>query len=266
MTVRGICEDGTVIQYRMHKFMLAAKSRWFRDSCQDRSCAGTTGTITIVLTKQDEFDEYADDIEAFKRMMHFFYHQDYRLPGDGLGNDMLLHAKVYGLAEKYDVIGLREMSRLHYSASLADHWNTDQLGSTMRMIHFNVDYDDVGLKQVTADLVAAKLGELITKPSFVEALEEIPDFSVRVMETLHTKKLLISAETPTVERILRPSPPVESRPLPVGQSVPRPLSPDLLADTGLFTFEENSRELTPEPFDEEAWREAAWSDSTDEYW
>jgi len=138
------------------------------------------------MTRELEFNEDADDFEAFGRMMHFFYHPEYlRSDDDPLSDDiLLLHAKVYGLAEKYDVTGLREASRKCFSESLDLHWTSGKLSSVIRMVNQSVAPEVDGLKQIMANKVAEKMGDLIQKTDFQEAITEFRDFSIITMKTL----------------------------------------------------------------------------------
>lgn len=153
--------------------------------------------ITIPLTKEPEFNEDADDFEAFCCMMHFFDHADYdRRPSDNpylddspYNNDdsLLLHAKVYGLAEKYNVIGLREASSKCFIESLDSFWNSVNLSSVIRWVNQNVAPETLGLKQILANKITEKWSELKQKTDVREALTEFHDFSFRMMDILERK-------------------------------------------------------------------------------
>lgn len=127
--------------------------------------------------------------------MHFFDHADYCLPGDKpyvedspyTDESLLLHAKVYGLAEKYDVTGLREASSQCFTRDLDLLWPCAKLGSVVQVVNQSVAPEVDGLKQILANKIADKWSELKTKTDTKDALTEFQDFSFRMTDTFESK-------------------------------------------------------------------------------
>ncbi|CAH0056208.1 unnamed protein product [Clonostachys solani] len=113
----GLYSDLTVIcgddKYLVHKAVICPRSTFFEGACRHNFKEAITGEINLP----------ADDPTAVKIMMNHFYNLNYSdgsattsetdpaLPGDKTSKfSLLVHAKVYSLAEKYGIASLKKLA------------------------------------------------------------------------------------------------------------------------------------------------------------
>ncbi|KAK5005799.1 hypothetical protein LTR28_007268 [Elasticomyces elasticus] len=238
--------------FKVHKVLLCTRSPWFAAACRkDAFKEGEEGIIT--LKSIDEVSEgdkdTADDPEAVRLMIHYFYHLDYL--GDKNGNstreappvptdpesssdtdieynrcagkkkskkakkcvksyarwpaksdcgvievydakpksspespssdmsatnnggDLVMHAKLYSLADKYGVSGLKALSRAKFKASIHDNWNGPELASATLVAYTSTADEDTDLRRVVADNLMSHLSTVLRKPEVACAIDEV---------------------------------------------------------------------------------------------
>lgn len=148
---------------------------------------GEAGIITIPLSKQSEFDEDADNAEAFDEMMRFLYRGDY----DADDQDTLSgHAMVYAIAEKYGVASLARLAYERYADCWSKKPSDKDIACAIKVVNESVAPQVTGLKQHTAERVAYYLSHLIQVDEIRRVLERTPEFSVLLMQELQKQDLL----------------------------------------------------------------------------
>jgi lipoprotein NlpI len=61
---------------------------------------------------------------------------------------MVLHAKLYKSGDKYDVLGLKDLSREKFARACAKYWNDDQLPTAANHAFTTTTEDDKGLRDI----------------------------------------------------------------------------------------------------------------------
>ncbi|SMR49069.1 unnamed protein product [Zymoseptoria tritici ST99CH_3D1] len=114
----------------VHKAVICAQSAYFKIACDENGFKeGKISMITLDISD----DPASDDVEAIGYLIHFFYHLDYEVKMRGAdsgqtsqariapsmpGDSALAHAKVFAVAEKYQVPGLKELAVSKFKAAM----------------------------------------------------------------------------------------------------------------------------------------------------
>jgi len=78
-------------------------------------------------------------------------------------DDLLVHAKMYEIADKYNITGLKELSSKKFSAGCKLHWNSDIFAKAAHYALSTTVDEDKGLRDVVSDTIVDHI-ELIYKP------------------------------------------------------------------------------------------------------
>ncbi|KAI9657325.1 MAG: hypothetical protein M1821_003005 [Bathelium mastoideum] len=62
--------------------------------------------------------------------------------------NMVLHAKVYAIADKYDIPGLKELARRKFEAQVAQHWDATEFPDALEEVYCSTIDTDRGLRDV----------------------------------------------------------------------------------------------------------------------
>ncbi|KJY01921.1 hypothetical protein TI39_contig272g00004 [Zymoseptoria brevis] len=114
----------------VHKAVICAQSSYFRIACDENGFK--EGKISMITLDTSD-DPASDDVEAIGYLIYFFYHLDYevKMPRTGSGEtsqariaanmpgaSALAHAKVFAIAEKYQVPGLKNLAVSKFKAAM----------------------------------------------------------------------------------------------------------------------------------------------------
>jgi hypothetical protein len=89
-------------------------------------------------------------------------------PAKGDANQLLLHAKMYEMADKYDVVGLKQLAREKFLRANAEYWNSEQFAPAAHYAFSTTPEGDKGLRDVISNTISTHM-VLLNKPA-VEAL------------------------------------------------------------------------------------------------
>jgi hypothetical protein len=111
-----------------------------------------------------------DDPECVEYLMHYFYHLDYptsvskdpnvliKLPNlhksEAIQSSLPLHAAVYGIAEKYDVSGLKELAKTRFESAAKSEWNSADFSTAIELVYSTTPDSDEGLRSIVLDTLA----------------------------------------------------------------------------------------------------------------
>ncbi|KAF1953420.1 hypothetical protein CC80DRAFT_420445, partial [Byssothecium circinans] len=96
---------------------------------------------------------------------------------------MLLHSKVYEVAEKYQVTELKELAAKKFSLACGLHWEKDEFVDALRHACISTVTEDKGLRTTLAKTVADHM-ELLKKEAVKELLSENGDVAVQALELM----------------------------------------------------------------------------------
>jgi hypothetical protein len=98
---------------------------------------------------------------------------------------VLLHAKMYEIGDKYDVVGLKELAREKFIRSCAEHWNSDHFAPAVHYAFSTTPDDDKGLRDVISKTLFDHI-DLIDKPEVEVILNESNGLAVGLLKRLKT--------------------------------------------------------------------------------
>jgi len=80
----------------------------------------------------------------------------------------MLHAQMYEIGDKYDVVGLKELAREKYLCASAKYWDDEHFAPAAHYAFSTTPEDDNGLRNVVSTTISQHM-TLLNKPA-VEAL------------------------------------------------------------------------------------------------
>jgi hypothetical protein len=85
--------------------------------------------------------------------------------------NLLLHAKMYEIGDKYDVVGLKQLAREKFSRGCAEHWNNEYFVPAAHYALSTTPEEDAGLRGLVADTLSTHM-KLLNKPEIQALLNE----------------------------------------------------------------------------------------------
>lgn len=90
---------------------------------------------------------------------------------EGTADELLLHAKMYKIADKYNVIGLKELVQDKFKRACAAFWGQDTFAVAGHHVFTTTMPTDKGLRDIVSDTISKHM-ELIQKPEVQALLNE----------------------------------------------------------------------------------------------
>ncbi|KAI4659342.1 uncharacterized protein J4E78_005769 [Alternaria triticimaculans] len=91
------------------------------------------------------------------------------LPIPGSSTQLMVHAKLYEIADKYDVVGLKELVIEKFKRACHSFWNDPSFAAAAHHVFSTTPEHDKGLRDIVSKTIAEHMAELVKKPE-VEAL------------------------------------------------------------------------------------------------
>lgn len=87
------------------------------------------------------------------------------------GDCLIIHAKIYAIAEKYFVAGLKELAMEKFKAACTSSWDDAAFPVAVNIVYQTTPESDLGLRGVVLDTITSRLS-LIGKPEIQVLLAE----------------------------------------------------------------------------------------------
>ncbi|KAL6703611.1 hypothetical protein ACN47E_009471 [Coniothyrium glycines] len=100
---------------------------------------------------------------------------------NGNSEQMLLHAKMYELADKYDVIGLKVLAKEKFERACGHFWNASCFGTAAHHAFSTTPEADQGLRRIISTTISKHM-ELIEKPEVKVLLTEFNGLALGILE------------------------------------------------------------------------------------
>ncbi|EFQ96930.1 hypothetical protein MGYG_08855 [Nannizzia gypsea CBS 118893] len=104
-----------------------------------------------------------DDPVTVEAMVRFMYEADYDASGS---NNMLFHARVYKVAEKYIIPDLKEKALEKFEAAVRTCWGTDDFPSAIEEVYTSIPAIDRVLRDVISQTAFENIESLLRKDGF----------------------------------------------------------------------------------------------------
>ncbi|RMY72356.1 hypothetical protein D0863_04571 [Hortaea werneckii] len=169
----------------VHKAILCSHSDFFKAACQpDRFKEGKDNVITLrSQSRPPDRDTVAldegDDPEAINVLIYHLYHPntDYITLAGGADMRLVLHARVFAAAEKYDLKGLK-LQAVHHARSLLEEAQDDeyvrgQVAEAMDAVYLGTAETVTELRQCMSSALLQNYGELLKVSAIQAAVADI---------------------------------------------------------------------------------------------
>jgi hypothetical protein len=102
-------------------------------------------------------------------------------PASSDASQLLLHAKMYEIGDKYDVIGLKQLAREKFLRAAAKYWNHEQFAPAAHYAFSTTPEEDKGLRDVVNNTISIHM-ELLNKPAVEALLTEFNGLAVGLLK------------------------------------------------------------------------------------
>ena len=114
-------------------------------------------------------------------MLQFFYTLDYqdgpKMP-EGSTHNLAIHASVYRIAEKYEIMPLKDLAKQKFEKMIKGHWKDPSLPTAIQVIHNTTPSSDRGLRDILTRSIKGHVKELLVKPDFAGIIKSYGDFAI----------------------------------------------------------------------------------------
>jgi hypothetical protein len=180
-------------------------SKFFHLACRKRSDTGgnfkeaQSGIIDLprrkIETNSTESEDFkwdadAEDPRCVKLMIHYFYHLDYledetaKLKKQKRANEdfekahilntgiLIDHANMYAMGDKYGIPGLKALAQKKYAEAYL--YTSAGLANSITIAYTGTVDSDMGLRNVTINIMSGNLTTLMSKPKIDQAVKDLP--------------------------------------------------------------------------------------------
>jgi speckle-type POZ protein len=122
------------------------------------------------------------------------YTSDYDASGsaENSASPMVSNAKVYSIADKYDVPSLKSQAEEKFKTTVETCWNMDDFPYAVVEVYNSTTSIDRGLRNVITEVACEHINELLSKQGFRDVLEEIIGFASDVAQ--HLARIPVKSE------------------------------------------------------------------------
>jgi speckle-type POZ protein len=150
--------------YNVHKIILCAQCAFFKKACATgRFKEGETGAIDLP----------EDEPSIVNAMLQYLYTFDYNYAVDEKQDPLAVaHAKVYALADKYDIGPLKTVAGTKFKAAAELLAETPHFLQAIRLVYETTPSEDRGLRDITVEVSKECFSHLLKDPEFDDLLQE----------------------------------------------------------------------------------------------
>ena len=99
----------------------------------------------------------------------------------GEADQLLLHSEMYETADKYDVVGLKDLVIEKFHRACQHFWDSDMFSVAAHHIFSTTPEHDIGLRDIVSATISAHMG-LIKKPEVKALLNEFNGLALGILE------------------------------------------------------------------------------------
>lgn len=107
------------------------------------------------------------------------YDEEDELPEDE--SHLLLHTRVYALAEKYDIPSLKMLARSKFETAMACHYDSPDLPEAIEEVYCSTLDNDRGLRDIVLDLFKCHT-QLVHTPDVFTVIKDTPTLAMELFK------------------------------------------------------------------------------------
>ncbi|OCL13437.1 hypothetical protein AOQ84DRAFT_274788, partial [Glonium stellatum] len=157
-------------EFTVHRLVLCTQSKYFANAFNGDWKESANRTIEL----------NDDDVSVVEAMLHFMYRFDYDDNAHGQVSPAVFNAKVYSLADKYDLSALKLHAKEKFDKAVENCWSADDFPHVISEVYSSTPATDRGLRNVVMRVVYEHLDLLLEKQEFTNMLEETTGFAADV--------------------------------------------------------------------------------------
>ncbi|KAF5554419.1 hypothetical protein FPHYL_8439 [Fusarium phyllophilum] len=97
---------------------------------------------------------------------------------------MIFDARMYQIADKYDIAALKTESKKKFELTIANGWATDDFPVAANLVYVSTPSEDRGLRDIVVETARKNIDQLVGKDGFCELTRETPDFAADLIPFL----------------------------------------------------------------------------------
>lgn len=128
-----------------------------------------------------------------KPMIQFFYHFAYEIPTNDVESsedstssnaqaEIITHAKMFAVAIKYHIDGLRIFSRRAFRTALHTEWSSDGFAEAITIVFTSTPKDATDLRDMVLDKIHDQFPTLKDKPEVEQAINSTPGLAFAMLK------------------------------------------------------------------------------------
>ncbi|KAL8404880.1 hypothetical protein RB594_009675 [Gaeumannomyces avenae] len=175
--------------YKLHKSVVCPRSDFFAAACRGHFKEAREGRISLP----------EDDPQIVDLMVQYFYHLDYRISMESYGTQrteglvnqtqmlgwhLPIHVKVYAMAEKYGIVGLKAVARRRFETAVDDVWHHSHFIEAAREAYGSTVEADRPLRDAVSLKFMAR-PDLLARSEARDLLKEVPALAYDVLMLVH---------------------------------------------------------------------------------
>ncbi|KAL5115329.1 hypothetical protein ACEQ8H_006774 [Pleosporales sp. CAS-2024a] len=102
-------------------------------------------------------------------------------PPVGSSIQLLLHAQMYGIGDKYDVMGLKQLAREKFLRSATEYWDSNDFAPAAHCAFSTTPEGDKGLREIISHIISKHM-ELLNKPAIEALLTEFNGLALGLLK------------------------------------------------------------------------------------
>ncbi|XP_014550323.1 hypothetical protein COCVIDRAFT_115774 [Bipolaris victoriae FI3] len=167
-------------EFRIHKIVLSAQSRFFSNAFEGKWKESVEGAIPL----------NDDDVSAVEAMLRFLYTFDYDAGGNAadVASPMVFNVKVYSVADKYDIPALKSVASQKFKESVKTCWNMDDFPHAVAEVYSSTPPNDQEIRRLVVDVACEHITELLQKQGFCDILGETVGFASDLVQLQASEK------------------------------------------------------------------------------
>ncbi|KAI9812333.1 MAG: hypothetical protein M1827_004782 [Pycnora praestabilis] len=169
-------------EFKVHRSVVCSQSSFFSAACD--------GPFVEATSRKIDLED--DDPIMVEKMLSYLYKFNYGLQrATPTESTLSSHAKIYALADKYDVQDLKGLAQTKFAAEVKDGWNDEAFSIAIREVYGSTPESDMGLRSIVSQSAKKNIKALMDRGEFMALLVEVNAFTVELLgAVLETPKVV----------------------------------------------------------------------------